>query len=64
MVKQCPTLVLNKDIPSLPYYLASNTSTVKYTTPLFFIDLNESDPKLYTNFKFCEGEKHKHFITH
>ena len=34
-------------------------SMVKYTTPLSSINLNESDSKLYTNFEFCEGKKHK-----
>ena len=33
---------------------------VKYKTPLSYIGLCKSDSKLYTNFEFCEGEKHKH----
>ena len=33
-------------------------STVKYTTPLPYIGLSESDSKLYANFEFCEKYKH------
>ena len=31
--------------------------TVKYTTPLPYIGLSESDSKLYPSFEFCEGKK-------
>ena len=33
---------------------------VKYTSALPCIGLSESEPKLYTNSEFCEGNKHKH----
>ena len=32
---------------------------VKYTTPLPWIGLSESDSKLCPNFEFCEGKDHK-----
>jgi hypothetical protein len=35
-------------------------STVKYTSPLTWIGLSESDSNPYTNFEFCEGKNHKH----
>ena len=33
---------------------------VKYTTLSPYIDLSESDSKLYTNFEFFEGNNYKH----
>ena len=33
---------------------------VKWTTPNPCLIFSENDSKLYTNFEFCEGEKHKH----
>jgi hypothetical protein len=35
-------------------------STVKYTTPLPYIDSSKSVSKLYTNFEFYEGKNHTH----
>ena len=32
---------------------------VKYTPPIPFISLRESDSKLYINFEFCEGKNRK-----
>ena len=40
------------------------TSAVKHTTPLPCIGLSESDSKLYTNFKFCEGKNHENLEKH
>ena len=38
------------------------STTVKRTTPHPCIVLGECDQKIYTNFKFCEEENHRHFI--
>ena len=36
--------------------MSVGASTVKYTTSLPYIGLNESDSKLYNDFTFCEGK--------
>ena len=40
--------------------LCTGASTIKWTTLDPFLCLSESDPKLYTNFKFYGIEIHKH----
>jgi hypothetical protein len=40
--------------------IVGGASMVKWTAPISFIGLSESDLKLYTKFD-CEGKNHKHF---
>lgn len=41
-------------------FMLEGASTVKYTPPIPFISLRESDSKLYSNFEFCGGKNYKH----
>ena len=36
----------------------AGASTVKYTTPLPYIGLSESDSKVYINFEICKAKKY------
>ena len=52
----------HQEYPTLLYliWFFFGHKPVKYTTPLPFIDLCESDLKLRNNFEICEGKNHEH----
>ena len=67
-----PTCLFNTSVPPLDlsrldilanpdsYPSSKSASTIKWITLDPCSNLNESDPKLYTNFEFYEIEIHKH----
>ena len=51
---------MQSNLNSRHFLILKGTSTVKYTIALSYIDLIESNLKIYTNFEFYKVKNHKH----